>query len=127
MEVIKCETNDLLVPAQAEVVLEGTISANETAVEGPMGEYHGFIFPSKKAPAPVFTVNAITYRSNPIVPITVAGRAPDETHTVWAMSICAEILTCCSKKASRSPRPGAHTSPRPSGTWSRSIGRGWLR
>ncbi len=92
MEVIKCETNDLLVPAQAEVVLEGTISANETAVEGPMGEYHGFIFPSKKAPAPVFTVNAITYRSNPIVPITVAGRAPDETHTVWAMSICAEIL-----------------------------------
>ncbi|QKX55216.1 uncharacterized protein TRUGW13939_02308 [Talaromyces rugulosus] len=92
VEVIKCETNDLVVPAQSEVVLEGTISANETALEGPMGEYHGFIFPDKKSPQPVMTVNAITYRSNPIVPISVAGRSPDETHTVWALSICAEIL-----------------------------------
>lgn len=92
IDVIKCETNDLVVPAQSEVVLEGTISATETAVEGAMGEYHGFLFPEKKAPQPVFTVNAITYRSNPIVPITVAGRSPDETHTVWALSICAEVL-----------------------------------
>ncbi|CDM33126.1 hypothetical protein DTO006G1_5500 [Penicillium roqueforti] len=92
VEVIKCETNDLVVPAQSELVLEGVISATETAMEGPMGEYHGLLFPPKKSPQPVMTVNAITYRTNPIVPISVAGRAPDETHTVWALSICAEIL-----------------------------------
>lgn len=92
VEVIKCETNDLVVPAQSEVVLEGVISATETAIEGPMGEYHGFLFPSKRSPQPIITVNAITYRSNPIVPISVAGRSVDETHTVWALSICAEVL-----------------------------------
>ena len=92
VEVIKCDTNDLIVPAQSEVVLEGTISKDKTAIEGAMGEYHGFLFPEKKSAQPVFTVNAITYRSNPIVPISVAGRSPDETHTVWALSICAEVL-----------------------------------
>ena len=81
IEVIKCDTNDLVVPAQSEVILEGTISKDETAIEGAMGEYHGFLFPEKISPQPGFTVDAITYRSNPIVPISVAGRSPDETHT----------------------------------------------
>jgi UbiD family decarboxylase len=79
VEVVKCKTNDLYVPANSEIVLEGTISQTETATEGAMGEFHGFVFPDDKKPQPVFTVNAITYRKNPILPISVAGKAPDET------------------------------------------------
>ncbi|KAJ6172808.1 Carboxylyase-like protein [Penicillium chermesinum] len=85
MEVIQCKTNDIL----SEVVLERIISASETKVEGPIGEYYGSICPAKGAPQPVIMANAITYQSNSIVPITVAGRSRDETHAVWAFSICA--------------------------------------
>lgn len=41
VEVVKCETNDLYVPANSEIVFEGTISATETAPEGPFGEMYG--------------------------------------------------------------------------------------
>lgn len=45
LDVVKCETNDLLVPANSEIVFEGTLSVTETAPEGPFGEMHGYIFP----------------------------------------------------------------------------------
>jgi UbiD family decarboxylase len=79
VDIVKCKTNDLYVPANAEIVLEGTISQTEKAIEGAMGEYHGFVFPDDKKPQPVFTVNAITYRNKAILPISVAGKAADET------------------------------------------------
>jgi UbiD family decarboxylase len=79
VEVVRCETNDLYVPATSEIVLEGTISQNETAEEGPMGEMFGMLFPGKQRQCPVFHVNTITYRNNAILPVAVAGRAPEET------------------------------------------------
>lgn len=45
LDVVKCETNDLLVPANSEIVFEGTLSVSETAPEGPFGEMHGYVFP----------------------------------------------------------------------------------
>ncbi|KAF4442241.1 3-octaprenyl-4-hydroxybenzoate carboxy-lyase [Fusarium austroafricanum] len=83
VEVVKCETNDIYVPAFAEIVYEGFVSATETAPEGPMAEYHGLIFPGESRDCPLFKVNAIAHRTDPILPICVTGRAPEESHTVW--------------------------------------------
>ena len=92
MEVVKCETNDLYVPANAEVILEGRLSNSKTAPEGPMGEYHGYSFDDAPIQEPVFEVDCVTYRDDPIIPICVAGKPADETHTVWGTSISAELL-----------------------------------
>lgn len=95
VEVVKCESNDIWVPRNAEIVLEGVISSTDTADEGPFVEYHGHMFPGKGKPAPVFNVNAITYRQDPILPICVAGRATEESETVWALTQAAEVLNIC--------------------------------
>lgn len=79
VEVVKCETNDLLVPANAEIVLEGYISTSESAEEGPFTEMYGYVFADEVRKAEVFHVQAITYRNDAILPICPAGRFPDET------------------------------------------------
>lgn len=89
--VTKCETNDLLVPANAEIVLEGEISLTETAMEGPMGEYHGYQH-YKGAELPVFHIRAVTFRNNPILPICVAGIPVEENHTIWLTNTSAMLL-----------------------------------
>lgn len=95
VEVVKCETNDIWVPRNAEIVLEGVISSIETANEGPFVEYHGHVFPGKGKPAPIFNVTTVTYRQDPILPICVVGRATEESETVWALTQAAEVLTIC--------------------------------
>ncbi|KAJ3545668.1 hypothetical protein NM208_g2402 [Fusarium decemcellulare] len=95
VEVTKCETNGIRVPADAEIVFEGVVSNTETANEGPMAEYHGHIFPGESKKCPIFKVNAVTYRQDPILPICITGRAPEESETVWGLMIAAEVLTIC--------------------------------
>lgn len=95
LEVVKCETNDIWVPRNAEIVLEGIISSTDTADEGLFAEYHGHMFNGKGKPAPVFNVNAITYREDPILSICVAGRATEESETVCALTQAAEVLNIC--------------------------------
>ena len=72
----KCHTNSLMVPANAEIVLEGTIDLNETADEGPYGDHTGFY--NAAEPFPVMTVHAITMRKKPIYHSTYTGKPPDE-------------------------------------------------
>ena len=91
VEVVPAETNDLSVPATAEIVLEGHISHDETALEGPMGEYHGYSFGTSK-PQPVFHVDAVTHRTDPILPVCAAGVPPEENHTIWGTMISAASL-----------------------------------
>lgn len=69
-------TVDLPVPAEAEMVLEGTVSASETAPEGPYGDHTGYY--NSVEPFPVMTVSAITSRGNPVYLSTYTGRPPDE-------------------------------------------------
>ncbi|MFE3145502.1 UbiD family decarboxylase [Streptomyces sp. NPDC059218] len=88
VEVVRTELHDLHVPANSEIVLEGWISPDETAPEGPMGEYHGYAFAESK-PQPVFHVEAMTFRDDPILPICVAGLPPEENHTIWGTMISA--------------------------------------
>ena len=64
MPVVKAVTQDLLVPAETEIVLEGRLSTGETVREGPFGEFIGFMSPEDDAP--VLVVTAVTHRHNPI-------------------------------------------------------------
>lgn len=91
VEVVKCETNDLLVPASTEIVIEGMASLEEVVPEGPMGEYGGYVWKGNSKSVPCFKVNAMTYRDNPIMPLCVAGVPTEENHTNWGISIAASI------------------------------------
>ena len=72
----KCIGNDLTVPANAEIVLEGVLHPNETALEGPYGDHTGYY--NEQETFPVFTVERITMRKNPIYHSTYTGKPPDE-------------------------------------------------
>ncbi|MFJ8932171.1 UbiD family decarboxylase [Streptomyces sp. NPDC102364] len=91
VDVVRTELHDLHVPANSEIVLEGWISPDETAPEGPMGEYHGYSFAESK-PQPVFHVETVTHRDEPILPVCVAGLPPEENHTIWGTMISATSL-----------------------------------
>jgi len=75
-EVTQCQTNDLQVPASAEFVLEGYIEPGEEADEGPFGDHTGYYNEVERFP--VFTVERITHRDQPIYHSTYTGRPPDE-------------------------------------------------
>ena len=75
-EVVKCLGNDLQVPATAEIVLEGVIHPGETALEGPYGDHTGYY--NEQDHFPVFTVERITLRRDPIYHSTYTGKPPDE-------------------------------------------------
>ncbi|KAI9927287.1 hypothetical protein ASPWEDRAFT_165867 [Aspergillus wentii DTO 134E9] len=95
LDLVKCDTNGLYVPANSEIVLEGTLSITETAPEGPFGEMHGYVFPGDTHPWPKYKVNRITYRNNPILPMSACGRLTDETHTMIGSLAAAEIRKIC--------------------------------
>jgi 4-hydroxy-3-polyprenylbenzoate decarboxylase len=75
-EVVKSISNDLQVPATAEIVLEGYIEQGEIAPEGPYGDHTGYY--NEVDDFPVMTVTHITHRENPIYHSTYTGRPPDE-------------------------------------------------
>ena len=75
-QLVKSTDSDLLVPALAEMTLEGFIAAGETAPEGPFGDHTGYY--NEVEPFPVMTVTRITHRRNPIYHTTYTGRPPDE-------------------------------------------------
>ncbi|MEZ9279874.1 4-hydroxy-3-polyprenylbenzoate decarboxylase [Vibrio cyclitrophicus] len=75
-EVVKSISNDLEVPASAEIVMEGYIDPNEFADEGPYGDHTGYY--NEKEKHHVFTITHVTMRENPIYHSTYTGRPPDE-------------------------------------------------
>jgi 4-hydroxy-3-polyprenylbenzoate decarboxylase len=75
-EVADALLSDLQIPARAEIVLEGYIYANEEAQEGPFGDHTGYYNETEQFP--VFTIEAITMRKDPIYHSTYTGRPPDE-------------------------------------------------
>lgn len=76
VEMIKCETVDIEVPADAEIVLEGYVNMDELRVEGPFGDHTGYY--SLADHYPVFHITCITHRNNPIYPATIVGKPPME-------------------------------------------------
>jgi 4-hydroxy-3-polyprenylbenzoate decarboxylase len=75
-----CVTQPLLVPADAEIVIEGLVSATETAPEGPFGDHTGYF--NAVEPFPVMRITAITSRKAPIYVSTYTGRPPDEPSVI---------------------------------------------
>ena len=75
-ELIKCIGSDLQVPASAEIVLEGHIHPHEVALEGPFGDHTGYY--NEQEEFPVFTIERITMRRDPIYHSTYTGKPPDE-------------------------------------------------
>jgi len=76
VEMVKCETVDIEVPAQAEIVLEGHVELGELRREGPFGDHTGFY--SLEDDYPVFHVTCVTHRKNPIYATTIVGPPPME-------------------------------------------------
>ena len=76
VELVKCETVDLEVPANAEIVLEGYVKLDELRTEGPFGDHTGFY--SLADEYPVFHVTCVTHRKNPIYATTIVGKPPME-------------------------------------------------
>jgi 4-hydroxy-3-polyprenylbenzoate decarboxylase len=75
-EVVECGVGKLQVPANAEIILEGYIYPGEEAEEGPFGDHTGYY--NETEMFPVFTIERITHRKNPIYHSTYTGRPPDE-------------------------------------------------
>jgi 4-hydroxy-3-polyprenylbenzoate decarboxylase len=76
VELVKCETVDLEVPAGAEIVLEGYVNLDELRTEGPFGDHTGFY--SLEDEYPVFHLTCVTHRKNPIYATTIVGKPPME-------------------------------------------------
>jgi UbiD family decarboxylase len=89
VELVKSETTDLLVPAQAEVVMEGEIDPNAVEEEGPFPE---FWFYTEKEFSPVLKVKAMTHRSDPIIPFSVDGVKPSDTHNLMSLMLSLELF-----------------------------------
>ena len=76
VEIVKCETVDLEVPAHAEIVLEGYVELGELRAEGPFGDHTGFY--TLEDEYPVFHLTCITHRKDPIYAATIVGKPPME-------------------------------------------------
>jgi phenylphosphate carboxylase alpha subunit len=91
VELVKCETVDLEVPATSEIVIEGEVSPTEMEWEGPFGEFSGYSSAPREK-FPLVKVTAVTYRNDPILTASCMGVPIDESHITAAATRSAEIL-----------------------------------
>ncbi|HJO08302.1 MAG TPA: UbiD family decarboxylase, partial [Verrucomicrobiota bacterium] len=86
VEMVKCETNDLEIPANADIVIEGYIDPTEPLrEEGPFGDHTGYY--TLPEPYPVFHVTAITHRKQAVYPATIVGIPPMEDFHMGSASV----------------------------------------
>ncbi|MFZ3255366.1 MAG: UbiD family decarboxylase [Syntrophales bacterium] len=90
VSLVKCETNDLLVPASAEIVIEGEVPPYERMEEGPFGEYPGYQT-SGISPKPVYHVKAITHRKNPILTASNMGMPVDDCDVAMSIALASDV------------------------------------
>jgi UbiD family decarboxylase len=80
LEVVKCETVDLEVPATAEIIIEGIMHPGERQMEGPFGEYTGYY--TESYPKPCMEVTAITHRHDPLLQVALTGIPTTDNHVL---------------------------------------------
>ena len=90
VNMVKCKTVDLLVPADAEIIVEGEIHPGETDMEGPFGEFAGYMGPIERRP--VVRVTAITHRRNPIYYGYTSQMPPSESTTIQSLTNAGMLL-----------------------------------
>jgi 4-hydroxy-3-polyprenylbenzoate decarboxylase len=83
VELVRCKTVDLEVPANAEIVLEGYVNLGELRTEGPFGDHTGFY--SLEGQFPVFHIQCITHRKEPVYLTTIVGPPPQEDYFIGHM------------------------------------------
>jgi len=98
IEMVKCETSDLLVPASSEIIIEGTVSISKTLLEGPYGEHAGYHFPGKKLPKPRQDITCVTFRNNAIHPTAVPAVTPNSTVIGIAVCNSADVVIALKKE-----------------------------
>lgn len=84
VELVKCHTSDLLVPAHAEIIVEGVIHPDQALMEGPFGEFPGYSA-SPRRTWPVYEAKAVTHRRDPIMTMCSAGFPVDDVHIVGSV------------------------------------------
>ncbi len=86
VELVKCRTNDLEVPADADLVIEGYVDPKEPLrLEGPFGDHTGYY--TLPEPYPVFHITAITHRRDPVYPATIVGMPPMEDFYLGSVAV----------------------------------------
>ncbi|MBI4186770.1 MAG: UbiD family decarboxylase, partial [Chloroflexi bacterium] len=90
LELIKCETVDLEVPASSEIVIEGEVTPHDLIEEGPFAEFPGYVVCPRR-PRSVIRVKAVTYRDNPILTMTCMGIPVEDDHVMASVSMAAEL------------------------------------
>jgi 4-hydroxy-3-polyprenylbenzoate decarboxylase len=108
LEVVKCETVDLYVPATSEIVIEGIMPPRVRVDEGPFGEYTGYRA-SPRAPRPIIQVTAITHRNDPILTYACMGMPVDEGDIVCSIGHTWDMRT--SLKSNGLPITGIYSPP----------------
>ncbi|BAQ66587.1 UbiD family decarboxylase [Geminocystis sp. NIES-3709] len=91
IEVVRCESVDLEVPASSEVVIEGYVSLVKDSLEGPFGEYQGYLATETQM-QPTYHIQSISHRDNAIWPFVAEGRPVDEFHTCAGLGFSVEGL-----------------------------------
>jgi len=91
IEVVKAETNDLPIPATAEIVVEGFVDPSKTLPEGPFGEYTGYYSGVGTDERNYIQVECVSFRNNPIFWGTTVGRAVTDTHMTMALTYGATL------------------------------------
>ena len=89
LELVKCKTVDLEVPAYAEIVIEGIISADEVEPEAPFGEFHGYM--GQRDNMPYFTVKCITHRKSPIFQVFLSQFPPSESSMIRDVGLAGNL------------------------------------
>jgi 4-hydroxy-3-polyprenylbenzoate decarboxylase len=96
IDMVECETNDLLVPADSEIVIEGVVSRSEVETEGPFGEFPGYL-PESTHQMPRQTITAVTFRNDPILPISLPGVPTDNCHIGQGFFMSADAVVALRK------------------------------
>jgi phenylphosphate carboxylase alpha subunit len=108
VQVVKCETINLTVPASAEIVIEGEIRPGDELEEGPFGEYTGYRSEQRRL-RPVVRVKAITHRNNPIFTMSCMGIPVDDCGAMFA--VCKSAAFLDELRAKGLPVTGANVVP----------------
>jgi UbiD family decarboxylase len=119
VDLVKCETIDLEVPASAEIIIEGEVPPNEREVEGPFGEWMGH-YGGTAGPKPVIHVHCITHRNNPIFRGTLEGKPINEDHICTSVALSALAHNFLSEALGIPGTKGVHF-PAASGGWGTAI------
>jgi 2,5-furandicarboxylate decarboxylase 1 len=108
LEVVKCETVDLEVPAKAEIIIEGRILPGKRQMEGPFGEYTGYYTPRYEKP--YMEITAITHRHKPILQVALTGIPPTDNHVLKMIPMEASCYAFLRQKFPGVQKVHFHTS-----------------